>query len=180
MDFQCSPAAVIPAGQSSGVLADTEFDASRRYMLVLRPVIDGMETPDISCRFEFETDLSGDWLGQRPGAVEAVHAEVLPAGRISVSWSYRIPDLAPTIPEEFCVYHSTDPGIEAGEPQATVSYERDGVYSCTLSLVGGVSYFFVVTARSSEGVESHMSAVVGPVLADDSAPAQPSVVLTTF
>jgi len=177
-DFQADPAAVIPAGQSSGVLVGSSFVASGRYILVLRPVIDDAETPDLSCRFEFETDPSGQWLGLRPSPVEAVSAEVLSAGQVAVSWTYRTPT-GGVRPEDFGVYHSSIPEITAGDPQATVSYERDGGYACTLSLAGGQTYFFSVTARSASGVESHVSPVVGPVVADSAAPMTPPVVLTT-
>jgi hypothetical protein len=178
-DFDADPTVVIPAGQSSDVLAGYDFTASERYTLVLRPVIDDAETPDISCRFEFETDPGGQWLGLRPSPVEAVVAEVLSAGQVDVSWTCRT--LTGGVePEDFCVYHASGPEITAGSPQSTVSYERDGRYSCTLSLVGGQTYFFAVTARGAGGVESHLSPVVGPVVADSTAPMQPPVVLTTI
>ena len=177
-DFEVTPEAVIPAGQSSGVLVGYGFGVSERYTLVLRPVIDGIETPDISCRFEFETDSGGQWLGLRPAPVEGAIAEVQSAGRVNVSWTYRTPDRG-EVPEDFCVYYASSPEITAGDPQAVVACERDGVYSCTLSLVGGQTYYFGVTARSASGVESHLSPVVGPVLADSTAPMAPTVVLTT-
>ena len=177
-DFKADPAAVIPAGQSSGVLVDGNFAASACYTLVLRPVIDDAETPDISCRVEFETDPDGQWLGLRPGAVEAVVAEVRSGGQVDLSWTYRIPDRGAG-PEDFRVYYASAPEITVGAPRATVSYERDGVYSCTLSLAGGQTYYFGVTARSASGVESHLSPIVGPIVADSTAPMQPPVVLTT-
>ena len=177
-DFQADPAAVIPAGQSSCVLVGYGFTAPGRYTLVLRPVIDDAETPDISCRFEFETDPSGQWLGLRPSPVEAVSAEVLSGGQVTVSWAYRTP-AGGLEPEDFALYHASGPEITVGGPQATVSYERDGRQACSLSLVGGQTYFFGVTARSASGVESDLSPVVGPVVADSSAPIQPPVILTT-
>ena len=177
-DFESDPAAVIPAGQSSGVLVGSSFAASERYTLVLRPVIDDAETPDISCRFEFETDPWGQWSGPRPGSVEAVSAEVLSGGQVTVSWTYRT-STGGLKPEDFAVYHASGPEITTGDPQATASYERDGVQACTLSLVGGQTYFFAITARSASGVESYLSPVVGPVVADSSVPMQPPVILTT-
>ena len=177
-EFEADSAAVIPAGQSSCVLVDYSFAASGRYTLVLRPVIDDAETPDISCRFEFETDPVGQWLGRRPSSVEAVSAEVLAAGQVTVSWTYRISE-GGVRPEDFGLYYASGPEITVGSPQATVSYERDGRYSCSLSLVGGQTYFFGLTARSAGGVESYLSPVVGPVVADSSTPMQPPVVLTT-
>ena len=177
-DFEAAPAAVIPAGQSSGILVGSSFAVSERYTLVLRPVIDDAETPDISCRFDFETDPDGQWLGLRPSSVEAVSAEVLSAGQVTVSWTYRTPT-GGLKPEDFALYYASGPEITTGDPQATVSYERDGVQACTLSLVGGQTYFFAITARSAGGVESYLSPVVGPVVADSDAPMTPPVILTT-
>ena len=177
-DFEAAPAVAVPAGQSSGVLVDGGFAASGRYTLVLRPVIDDAETPDFSCRFEFETDPDGQWLGLRPNPVEAVTAEVLSAGQVDLSWTYRT-STGGIVPQDFGVYYASGPEVAAGGPQTTVNYERDGKYSCTLSLVGGQTYFFGVTARSASGVESYLSPVIGPVIADSAAPMQPPVVLTT-
>ncbi|MBT3201175.1 MAG: hypothetical protein HN350_14835 [Phycisphaerales bacterium] len=179
VDFDAEPDAVIPAGQSVNKFLGCDFEASSRYVLVLRPVINGLETPDISCRFEFEIDANGQWLGVRPGAVEAFDTETLSSGQVRLFWTYRTPDGAAT-PEDFCVYHASNPQISPGSPQAVVSYEQDGVYSCTLSLIGGQTYFFAVTARDACGVESHLSQIIGPVLADASIPLQPQVVLTTI
>ena len=177
-DFEITPEAVIPAGQSSGVLVGYGFGVSGRHTLVLRPVIDDVETPDISCRYEFETDSGGQWLGVRPAPVEGAVAEVQSAGRVNVSWTYRVPDRG-VVPEDFCIYCGSGPEITAYASQTVVEYERDGVYACTLSLVGGQTYYFRVTARSGSGVESHLSPVVGPVLADSTAPMVPPVILTT-
>ena len=102
-DFEADPVAVIPAGQSSASLVGYGFAASERYTLVLRPVIDDAETPDISCRFEFETDMDGQWPGLRPGPVEAVGAEVLSGGQVVVSWTYRICE-GGAAPEDFGIY----------------------------------------------------------------------------
>jgi hypothetical protein len=177
-DFQTSGAMLIPAGRSSDVYLAGDFAASSLYTLVLRPVIDDAETPDMSCRLEFETDPDAQWLGLRPCRVEALTAEQLSAGRVSLSWTYRTPERAAS-PEGFCVYYASDAGITAGDPQAVVSYAQDGAASCTLSLVGGQTYYFAVTARGAGGVESRLSPVVGPVVADSLSPMSPPVILTT-
>ena len=178
VDFAAGPTAFIPAGYSSCALVGYDFAASTRYTLVLRPVIDDAETPDVSCRFEFETDSGGQWTGLRPCEVEAASVKAVSGARAVVSWTYRTPD-DNVAPADFGVYHASSPDIAAGAPQATVAYEQDGVYSCTLSLSGGQTYFFGVTARDAGGAESHMSPVIGPLAADSSLPMTPPVVLTT-
>jgi len=176
VEFTAGAAAVVPAGVSVCGLVGYGFAASTRYTLVLRPVIDGLETPDLSCRIEFETDAQGNWPGRRPSRVEALAAQVLSAGRIAVSWTYRTPEGA-AAPDDFCVYSGGGLPIAAGDPADVVEYLRDGEYSCTLSLTGGMSYFFGIAARSAGGVESRLS-IAGPVVADNEAPAVGPVIVT--
>jgi len=177
IDFAADPALLIPSGQSSGELIGYGFAASSRYTLVLRPVIEALETPDISCRCEFETDTNGQWLGVRPDPVENLSTELLSGGQVGLSWTYRTAEGGAS-PDDFCIYHALQRSIAASEPQAVVSYQQDGLATCTLSLVGGRTYFFAVTARNADGVESHLSSVVGPIVADSTAPASPTVILT--
>jgi len=48
-----------------------------------------------------------------------------------------------------------------------------------LALVDGVAYYFAVTARDATPVESHLSGVIGPYIADDTAPETPSLLTST-
>ena len=168
------------AGSATGItVAGAGHAVSTRYTYALRPVTaSGNETPDLTCTCELETDAAGDWLGNRPLAVEHVRAKVLASGQVRVSWSWR-KDHAHAAPEDFGVYYSTTPVITPGSPQATEDYAADGEYSETLSLSGGTTYWFAVTARTAAGVESHLSEIIGPYLADSSGPATPTVAVSS-
>jgi len=176
VEFTAGATGVIPAGVSSARLVGYGFAASSRYTLVLRAVIDGAETPDLSCRTEFETDADGDYLGQRPCGVEAVSTRILSGGQVAVSWTYRTPE-GRTAPHDFAVYYGGGLPIVTGSPAEVIDYLRDGRYSCTLSPEGSQSYFFGVTARGAGGVESRPS-ISGPVVADSTPPVQPPVIVT--
>ena len=173
------PVGFAQAGATSLTLAGLGHEASARYTYVVRPVCGNgwIETPDQSCAVELETDASGQWTGQRPDAVEWLDAAVGSGGDIHLRWRWRRAYGADE-PADFALYCAAAPDITPGSPQATVAYAGEGEYSHTFSLADGQSYWFAVTARSGGGVESHLSRVVGPYLADATAPAPPSVVIS--
>ena len=150
---------------------------STRYVYVVRPVLDGLEMPDVSCRVEFETDEQGDWTGYRPDAVEWLTAEIAPSSQVILRWSYKT-GLKKSVPESFGIYVSQSVGIEPGSPTQIVDYTGDGTYSHILSLSSGLTYFFAVTARSSGPIESLMSAIAGPIALVSRTPAQPTVLFS--
>ena len=163
---------------SSFTLTGAGHAASTVYTYILRPVYNGLETPDYSCRAVFETDGAGDWLGNRPTMVERVDAEVIAAGKIRLRWSYRTPR-GGTAPNDFGLYHSTTPTITPGSPNETESYTSDGSYSKDITLSDGVTYWLAITARSSDPIESYLSRIVGPLVADATAPSAPTVYTST-
>jgi len=162
------------AGASSVSLVGLGHAVSSRYTYVIRPYLGALETPDYSARVEFETDASGDWVGNRPGQVEWIEAEVIASGEIRLRWHYRTPYGA-AAPADFGLYYAQEPSIDPGSPQATESYTADGPYSKDLTLADGVTYFFALTARTAAGVESHLSKMIGPFVADSAAPATPGL-----
>jgi len=170
---QCGAAVISLAGLGHEPLA--------RYTYVARPVAGAawLETPDLSNACEVEIDAGGDWLGNRPGGVEWLWAEVASGGRITVSWSYRTPPGRPA-PTDFGVYCAAGPRIASGTPSAVVDYTRDGMLSHTFDLADGGSYWFAVTARLGPPwrIESRMPAPIGPFVADALAPPAPSVVVS--
>lgn len=177
IDFGEPVAAVFP-GVSAIFLNAYGFAASSRYTLVVRPVINGVETPDYSCRTQFETDGDGQWLGVRPTPVEQVAAETLSGARVKVSWTYRTPEGA-VPPNDFGVYYGSSPRMATGSPNATVDYTRDKRYSHTFALSDAGTYHFAVTARTSAPVvESGLCGVTGPVIADSTGPDRPPVIVT--
>ena len=164
-------------GATSGSVVGAGHEASTSYTYVLRPVINDLETPDYSCRCEMVTDGAGEWTGLRPAPVEVVEAEVSSGGDIIVRWAYRTP-YGQDAPEDFGVYYSTTPDITPGSPDASEAYTADCLYSETLLLEDGVSYWFAVTARTAGGVESELSEIIGPFVADAGAPATPEPTIT--
>ncbi len=176
-----TPVGFAQADAESIALSGLGHDASARYTYAVRPVAGNgwLEAPDVSNTCEFETDASADWLGNRPTPVEWLDAIVEAGGKIDLSWSWRTP-YGGAAPEEFALYCSTSPYITPGAPEATESFVSDGGYSHTFCLTDGQSYWFAVTTRKA-GVESHLSAVIGPYVADAAAPGAPTVsVSATF
>lgn len=153
---------------------------STRYTYGTRPVIasSDLETPDFTNIVEFETDASGDWLGNRPTGPAQLIAEAQSGGDIKVTWTWRRA-IGEDDPNDFGVYYSTSPSITPGSPDAIESFAAEGQYSHTFSLTGGQAYWFAVTARTAGGVESPLSRIIGPVLADATAPDAPVVTVTT-
>lgn len=179
VDFD-EPVGFAQADSTSISLAGLGHGLATRYTYAVRPVCGNgwLETPDHSCTTEFETDASGEAMGQRPGAVEWLDAVVGPGGEIRLVWRWRRP-YGGLEPADFCLYCATGPDIVQGSPQATETYVAEGEYSHTFCLTDGQSYYFAVAARTAGAVESHLSSVIGPYLADATAPGAPSVVVST-
>lgn len=182
VDFSTAVGTAV-AGASTKIFTGLGHVANTRYTYVLRPFrtlsdTSVLVTPDMSCRVEFETDGSGDWLGNRPGSVEGVSAEIISGGVIRVRWSYRTP-YGGSAPNDFGIYYSTSPGITPGSPNATETYTADGAYSKDITLSDGVAYYFAITSRDATPVESHISEVIGPFIADDTAPDAPTLITAT-
>lgn len=177
VDF-AAPVAYAQCNADGICLAGLAHEPLARYTYVVRPVVGAawLETPDLSNACEVEIDADGDWVGNRPAGVERITASVESGGRITVHWSYRTPR-GMAAPQEYCVYCSTSADIDVGNPSAVVDFAGDGAVEHAFDLVDGVSYWFAVTARA-DGVESRMSAAVGPFVADASVPEAPSVVVT--
>jgi len=151
-------------------------EASTRYTYAVRPVAGNawLETPAVSCSVEFETDADGAWLGRRPDPVEWLCATVEAEGAIRLSWSW-VGRRSAAEPADFGLYCSTQPDIAPGSPTATEAFVSPGEHSHSFALVDGQSYWFGVTARGAEAVESHLSTIIGPYVADAAAPADPTV-----
>jgi len=174
VDFD-TPVDTLGSGETEPTLTDLGHAALTTYCYVIRPVLGALETPDLSCRVLMETDAAGDWVGNRPVGVEAFSATVIAGGEIRLRWTYRTP-YGGSAPNDFGIYYSTTgPDITLGSPDATKSYTTDGQYVEDLALSDGVSYWVCVTARTATPVESMRSAILGPLLADDTAPANPAV-----
>ena len=169
-----APVEAVSGAASSAQLVGKGHLPSTRYTYVVRAVLSDLESPDVSCAVQFETDAAGEWPGARPAPAEVLEAEVLDAGKIRLRWTYRTRGGWPAV-HDFGVYHAASPYIAPGSPQATVDYAADGPYATTLNLTGGQTYWFAVTARTSGGLESDLAHVIGPFAARSAAPPQPDV-----
>ena len=179
VDFT-TPVGFAQADATSITRTGLAHEASTRYTYVVRPVAGNgwLETPDVSNSCEMETDGAGDWIGNRPAAVQWLEADVQDGGDIELRWSWRKPYGQGT-PEGFNLYCSTAPRIAPGSPQATEPFASEGTYSHAFSLADRQSYWFAVTARAAAGLESHLSMVIGPFTADATSPGVPAVTIRT-
>ena len=175
VDFD-APIAHLRAGEFSPSLTGLGHDASARYTYVIRPVLNGLEGPDLSCSIEVVTDDEGQWIGNRPAAVETVEAEAGPGGQVTVRWTFRTP-YGGAPPADFAIYRSAGRSASPGSPEAVETYVTDGEYTHVFERPDGETSFFAVSARTAQGVESELSPVVGPVVANASAPHTPTVYL---
>ena len=80
---------------------------------------------------------------------------------------------------DFGIYYGSSPEIIPGSPDATESYTADGNYTKDITGSDGNSYYLAVTARTADPVESDLSEVVGPIIADATAPSEPTVYAST-
>ena len=174
VDFD-TPVASISGAAASYSLVGAGHAANTRYTYALRPVLNDLECPDVSCWATFETDGDADWVGSRPDSVIALNAVIGASGAITLYWEYRT---GSTAIADFGVYYSTSPGITIGSPQATVTWTADGQYSKALSLSGGTTYWLGVTGRTAGGVESKLIEL-GPFVADSTGPETPTLLTAT-
>ena len=173
VDFTTVAASVIGPASSLQVAA-AGHEPSTTYTYVVRPVRAGLECLDVSCAVEFRTDADGNWAGRRPGPVEVLEAEPVGRGQVRLRWTFRTrPGWAEVA--DFAVYYQQTPRISPGSPDATVAYAADGACATTLALTAGATYWFAVTARTAGGVESVLSPVAGPVLAESRTPPTPTL-----
>ncbi len=160
-----NPVAYFRRGASSGSLVITPaIDTTYEYSL--RAVRNDIETPGVDCIADFKTDGSADWLGNRPDRVINVRIEQDVGAVIRVGWDYIT---GSTEAIQFALWYDTVPPDGAGAPDATVAYTADIPYSHDETLVDGVAYFVRVVAQSVGPVNSD-AVIVGPLLADSTAP----------
>ncbi len=173
VDFS-SAVGSVGAGNDSIALAGLGHAAATKYTYVLRPVLSDLETPDYSCVVEVSMDASADWEGNRPAPVSGLSVEVVAGGKTRLRWSYTTPRNN-TAPSGFSIWHGSSLPVDtSGAADATETYAADGTYSKDITLTDGATTYFAVTAFSASVVHSAL-AVVGPVVADDTDPAAPTI-----
>ncbi|NQU75802.1 MAG: hypothetical protein HQ546_05755, partial [Planctomycetes bacterium] len=140
----------------------------------VRPMLDGLETPDYSCNVEVAMGGDGDWLGNRPARPTSLTVEAIAGGKIRLRWQYSTPR-GKLAPEDFAVYYGNSPEVDvSGSPAATVSYTSEGHYSTELTLTDHATYWLAVVARTGSGVASD-AVTAGPAVADAMAPSTPNI-----
>ncbi len=177
VDF-ATPVGSVSAPSGSITLAGLGHVADTTYTYVIRPVVNGLETPDVSCVTTFVTDGSGDWAGNRPDAVDGFGVEVVADGKVRMRWRSHTPHGAAP-PDAFAIHHGPSLPVDTSGPAAaTESYTADGRHSVDLSLASGQTYYFAITAVSAAGVAGPAS-VAGPVVAAGDAPMAPVLYTNT-
>ena len=167
VDFT-TPTAIVPV-QATYDLVGFGFAISTRYTSVLRPVIDDLETPDISNHAEFVTDGAGEWTGLRPDPILGLIATVMSGGVIRLTWDHRIFDGA--TPTDFEVNYGTTPA--ATGTAVTETYTGPKRYTVDITLADEVTRYFSVVARTS-GLDSDRVNTLG-TKPDLTAPSAPSI-----
>ena len=171
VDFT-SPVASAAGPASAITIAGAGHTASTAYTYVLRAVLDDLETPDYSCAVEMVTDAAANWLGYRPAVATGLNGSQLAGGKVRLLWQYTTAG-APA--EEFLIHVDNSPQVDTSGPaDATVSYTNDGTYACELTLTAGQTYWLAVRACSPAGTYSPVR-IAGPIVADASPPASPTV-----
>ena len=158
---------------ATGTLEGFGFEASSRYTTVLRPVINGLETPDISATAEFVIDGATEWVGNRPDPVIGFEGEAIAGAVIRLQWYHRVTDGA--TPDDFEINYGTTPAATGSS--TTVTYTGSKRYTKDITLVDGTTYYFGVVARTG-GVDSE-NRVTLAITADGTAPDAPTITAST-
>ena len=160
-------------GVATGSLVITP-DADTQYEYSLRAVRNNIETPGVDAVTDFKTDGGADWEGNRPDPVFNELFEQASGAVLKVGWDYIT---GATAAADFALWVDTVEPDGSGAPDATVVYAADIPYTQDFTLVDGTAYFVRIVARSAGAVESD-PVIVGPLLADSSAPDVPAQLIT--
>jgi hypothetical protein len=160
VDFSC-PIASVPAGPQSLVLSPGDHDPGQTYTYVLRPVLNGVITPDVSCATTFTIDAAGQWSGETPASPQGLTISVQPASKVRLQWQYATP-AGSTPPADFVIRTGKALPLDASvPPTAIVAYTHDGTYVTDLAALG--TRVFTLEARSTAGTRS-AALTAGPIL----------------
>ncbi len=167
VDFTTIVGAASP-GESSVEVSAAGHAPNATYTYVLRPVLDGRVTPDLSCAVEATFDAAGEWVGARPGPIIALTAATGPAGGIRLRWNYDDEGAAPAA--AFAVYAGPDARVDtSGEAVVTVAATGRGEYAAELTWSDGQTGYVAVVARAADQTPGR-PAIAGPIVADAAAP----------
>ncbi|NLF32505.1 MAG: hypothetical protein GX591_16640 [Planctomycetes bacterium] len=154
-----APVASVPAGQGAVELAAAGHEPGATYTYALRPVLDGVESPDFACLAELSLDAAGQWPGPRPAPVTALAA--VPRGStVEVAWHWRAA-AGTAAAERFAVFVGPGPRVATDSPAAVVTAEGDGDYSAEVVPAAATAY---VAVRAETGPAASCLVTVGPVV----------------
>ncbi len=132
-----------------------------------------IETPDIFCYKEFTTGATGDWIGNRPAAVQNASIESDAGGVIRVLWDYEQGATEATL---FGLWYGTSKDVDTaiGGIDGVMAARQGSAISYEFTLVDGTAYWVAIVALSAGFIQSEI-VEVGPCLADSTAPADPTI-----
>jgi len=159
-------------GQTTITGTGLTHTADTTYRYVLRPTLDTIIGPDLSCFVDFAVDADGDWVGNRPAKVAGIEATAISDGEIRLRWRYD-GNTAFATPTRFDLWCSSSPEFPGGTPDATEAYVQAGYYQSDFALTDGVAYWFWVAAATAANVGPTRG--IGPIIADATAPDAPDV-----
>lgn len=168
-----NPVAYFPRSVATGSLTITPA-VNTTYEYSLRAQRNGIETPGVNNVADFKTDATPDWIGNRPDQVINPDIIQTSGGVLRISWDYVT---GATDAADFALWHNTVIPDGSGGADGTVNYTEDTSYSKDFTLADGTAYYVRIVARAVGGEESD-PVVVGPLLADSSAPSSPGQVVT--
>ena len=167
------PLAAIPAGQSEVVLQGAGHIPGARYTYALRPVVNDVVAPDVSCVTAFATDASGQWSGAPPAAPTRVSLSLRPTGTVRVQWRYDTPPGA-AAPADFALRIARSLPVDTtAATTTTAAYTRDGTYLQDVP-TGAGTFYIALEARSAAGAHS-LPAIAGPIVVPLPPTAPPAV-----
>lgn len=177
VDFT-SPVGSVESGAEI-TLSGYSFDVASFYTLVLRPVLDDLETPDLSCRCDFMTDSQGNYLQAVPARVEDLYLSDCSGDAVSLSWSYDGRDYDGTI-EVFEVIAAQRADFKDYQKVAEVNYTGQGNYCSTIEFAQEQICWFCILVRDEADMVSRRSNIIGPVKVDMTAPLSPDAGISSI
>lgn len=105
-------------------------------------------------------DASGERLKPRPNDVFNSKAEVVQGDKVRLRWFYSALE-EKSRPAFFNVYHDNGSGqIDYVSPAATITYQGQRFYSCTVGPLGSGAGLFAIRAEDANGAENNSSAIL--------------------
>ncbi len=169
VDFS-TPVAQVSSAQAS--LLGLGHEPSARYTYVIRPVLEDLESPDISCSVQLDLDASRNWPGPAPGPVEQIQVQVLPAGQLRIEWA--TPDQpADAQVDEFSLQASRIARRESLAEVARVPAVPSGWNRCLWTPEDPGPWYLAVRGITQSGLTSSQAPLAGPFVTRQPPPVAP-------